>query len=325
MPATTISPTSRRAFTLTELLVVIAIIAILVSLVSVGVMAAMARAKATRIKVELDQIDMAMRKFKDQYGAYPPCDLRVTDPTAMAKLRQFVATAFPRYNLNDLQNDITYALDTGAATPTFRPDRALVFWLRGFSSDPLHPFVNRNDFPLNGTTTPGTTKVTRTPIFEMDTTRLVAIDDTGNPSTTKMFSYFPQGRPADANAAPYVYWDSRSYGDISVNPPLVPLQFNSTGTMIASPIQPFANAGTATPYAADLDPAVPGADAWQNADSFQLISAGVDGKYGKPNANYNEAARVFPTGAGYDTSTGMLDDDNASNFCDSAKIGDKKP
>ena len=68
---------TRRGFTLTELLVVISIIAILVAMTSLAVVRALGHAKQTRIKVELDQLDMALKAYKQEYGAYPPCDMRV--------------------------------------------------------------------------------------------------------------------------------------------------------------------------------------------------------------------------------------------------------
>ncbi len=304
--------TARRGFTLTELLVVIAIIAILVGLVSVGVVRAMATAKATRIKVELDQIDAAMKAFKERYGAYPPCDLRF-DAAQVRQLKQFMATAFPRYNLNNLQNDIRCALDI-TGTPDFRPDQAMVLWLRGLSSDPRNPFVTRNNTQIvNGTDTGN--KIQVTPFFEFDPTRLVAIDAGGTVSSREMFSYFPKAGTPGENAVPYVYFDFRSYGDITPDPANRDHQFNNSNVSA----KPFSNAGTAAPYAADQDKdGVP--DAWQNAESFQLISAGADNKYGS-DTQRNTNARIYPSGRYY----AQVDEDNATNFTSKARIGDDLP
>ena len=53
----------RRAFTLTELLVVITIIAILAGMAGVAVVRGLDTAKQTRIKAELDSIDAAFKAW----------------------------------------------------------------------------------------------------------------------------------------------------------------------------------------------------------------------------------------------------------------------
>ena len=63
-------------------------------------------------------------------------------------------------------------------------------------------------------------------------------------------------------------------------------------------------------------------ESWANVDSFQLISAGTDGQYGN---SAGTAARLYPTGTGYDLSPNQADDDNITNFCAKARLGDAKP
>lgn len=342
MSVPTVSPAaSRRAFTLTEMLVVIAIIGILVALTSVGVMTAMARAKATRIKTELDQMDAAMRSFKEKYGAYPPCDLQVGYATSRARLRQFVAMTFPRYNLTDLEAEIKLALGTPPAdNPEFRPDQALVFWLRGFSSDPTHPFITpKNEQIANGIVVNPPVIITPTPVFEFDTTRFAAVDDKGVDADRLVVlpSYFPAGGPLGTTSAPYVYWDARSYPE-STDQTLPAYAepkhfFNSDdpgkGSPGTSPVF-YPNAGILVPYWLDAngDGSVdlPQAENWANPDSFQLIAAGNDRKYGtQTNPGPNDQTRLYPTGTRYDNSSATVDDDNAVNFTAKAKIGDDRP
>lgn len=63
---------SSRAFTLIEMLTVIAIIAVLASL-SVGVSAIVARkSKISRTRAELGRLDLAIRDYKSHFGFYPP-------------------------------------------------------------------------------------------------------------------------------------------------------------------------------------------------------------------------------------------------------------
>ena len=83
----------------------------------------MTAGKQARIKLELDNLDMALKAYKDKYGAYPPCDLQNSNAAAV---KADVARAFPRYgNINNVMTDIAASVDATA----FRPDQALVFWL----------------------------------------------------------------------------------------------------------------------------------------------------------------------------------------------------
>ena len=56
----------RAAFTLVELLVVITIIGILAALITVAAVGALKTAQQTRIKVEINQIAMAIRRVQEQ-------------------------------------------------------------------------------------------------------------------------------------------------------------------------------------------------------------------------------------------------------------------
>jgi prepilin-type N-terminal cleavage/methylation domain-containing protein len=339
MSAPTVSPAAaRRAFTLTELLVVIAIISILVALTTVGVMRAMGTARATRIKTELDQMDASMKSFKEKYGAYPPSDLRVANTVALAQLRQFVATAFPRYDLTNLVADVRLALGTNANE--FRPDQALVFWLRGFSSDPTHPFITPRNAQISGGAVPNpTVSLTVTPVFEFDTTRLAAVDDAGADADrlVVMPSYFPAASPLGTAGAPYVYWDARSYPedpDQTLPAYAQPKHFFNSddpakGSPGTSPVF-YPNAGILVPYWLDTNGnglvELPLAENWANPDSFQLLSAGNDRKYGtQTNPAATDQTRLYPTGTRYDNSSNVLDDDNTANFSAKARIGDDRP
>ena len=311
--------TGRGGFTLTELLVVIAIIAVLASLTTVGVLRALDTAKQTRMKTELDSLDLAMKAYKEKYGSYPPCDLRSTNATA---IKAHVARAFPRYaNISTVMTDLAAVADANGSN--FRPDQALVFWLGGFNPDITQPFLNLNTL----------TKAQRTPaFFDFDQSRLATVPSIPAPTVSGL-SYFPAGMKADATGAPYIYWDPGSitttttapittnstYGSIVVSSTTVtPNTFNSAGTL-------FTNAGTATPYWSDTtNPGTTDAtENWANIDSFQLIASGMDGKYGV--AGTTTTTRLYPTGTGYDLSTALADDDNVTNFCAKARLGDAKP
>jgi prepilin-type N-terminal cleavage/methylation domain-containing protein len=364
MPQTNAPLGQRRAFTLTELLVVIAIIAMLVALVSVGVMRAMDTAKATRIKTELDQIDSAMKAYKEKFGSYPPTNLAFNQTSGgvtaaerarrLAVVKQHLAVAFPRYNAsqNDpsnnrpkLENDLKWA---GIDLENIRPDQALVFWLRGFSPNPLNPILSINNKQIENNSEVGTPIKRANAFFEFDATRLLGVPSGTAPSlsaTNPAPSYFPNGIRTTSDAtgatvfpvwqsggAPIVYFDSSFYEFVAPDyaTPLdaQPNTFN-TGSFV-----PFQTAGAAAPYwldrnnngssclAADQN----SQETWANPDSFQLIACGNDGKYGQAGLTPpmpKMFARMYPSGKYYDPA--QSDDDNATNFSSKARIGDDRP
>lgn len=61
----------KRAFTLVELLIVIAIVAILVAIGSISFVSAMKQSRDTRRKADLEQIRGALETFRSENGIYP--------------------------------------------------------------------------------------------------------------------------------------------------------------------------------------------------------------------------------------------------------------
>jgi hypothetical protein len=314
-------------------LVVITIIAVLAALTTAGVMRAMSTARQTGMKTELDQLDAALKAYKEKYGSYPPCNLAIQHPNtdiknaARAALYSHIARAFPRYNLDGLWKDLEKA---GMIVDEFHPDQALVFWLRGFSPDVTNPFVSYdgqqvvyNPATLKSQTT-GPVKTT--PFFEFDQGRLLTI------RVNKMPSYFPRGAKVTTTAAapyakwslgagPYVYWDAASYASPITGAAVTdPLAFNANTSDFP---EYYAGPGTAVPYWNDVNNnrAADTNETWANPDSFQIIATGLDGKYGL--AGLPPQPRLYPTGFQYDPAG--TDDDNVSNFCDRARMGDAKP
>ena len=115
---------SRASFTLVEMLVVVTIIGILAALITGAAIAAMRHARVAAIVLDIGQLDMACKNFKERFGEYPPDGI---DPAATTR---FLRKAFPRY--------------TGGCA-AFDPTTALNFWLagpsgNGFSANPANPF-----------------------------------------------------------------------------------------------------------------------------------------------------------------------------------------
>lgn len=149
-------PTSGRGFTLVEMLVVIAIIGMLASMVGVAAYVVLVRARVTAIAVELNQLDMACKAYKEKLGEYPPDFAGLTfvspgDTTlqnnvraiAQAAVLRHLARAFPRYQpgitTNATKSPLTgwagFVADVsngwGTDVTMLTPADALVFWLGG--------------------------------------------------------------------------------------------------------------------------------------------------------------------------------------------------
>ena len=154
---------SRRhaAFTLTELLIVIAIIAVLAGLIAAAAVNALRAARRNSIVLEIKNVSAAIENFKTDYGAYPPnamsqgvaapdfnAPANAGKPPALVKadfVRMF-KKAFPRHQepaeLIEAMAGVPPATTIVLTTPLangMRGNEALVFWLGGFSSNEQYP------------------------------------------------------------------------------------------------------------------------------------------------------------------------------------------
>jgi prepilin-type N-terminal cleavage/methylation domain-containing protein len=111
---------TRRAFSLVELLVVVAIIATLMGLLLPAVQKARAAAAATACKNNLRQIGLALQQYHDQVGAFPIGCLEWR-PTATSTGRQLAWSAFllPYLERGDISSRFDYskAFDDPANLP----------------------------------------------------------------------------------------------------------------------------------------------------------------------------------------------------------------
>ncbi len=181
-------------------------------------------------------------------------------------------------------------------------DEALVFFLGGlpefsdtdndgFSDTVVEPFSltgfnKRPDKPLFGKRPSDSQTQNRdTPFFEFKAERLVDFDGDGFPS-------YIDSLGTDEESRPYVYFSaygSNSYDaqDCSINPflkdnPLAVSADDSSGTTLAF-VQAFGGGIKSTyPNPYTTGPANPQgrSPAWQKPQSYQIISAGADRKYG---------------------------------------------
>jgi prepilin-type N-terminal cleavage/methylation domain-containing protein len=191
-PTRRIHGEARAAFTLVELLAVILIVGMLAAILTPVVMQSLTKARNTAIKAEIDMLHMAIMNYKNEHGSFPPCFLgttnNVTDGNRVAT-RNHLKRLFPRAN-TVLPGDVpATGLNASCFSPTAIPptvpltndtQNALVFWLRGFTTNPASPLL-----PLSQ----------RQKLFDFDESRAQA------------GYYHPSGKPN----APYRYLNSANY------------------------------------------------------------------------------------------------------------------
>lgn len=72
LSATVPCPSSRRAFTLVEMLVVIGIIGLLAAMIVPAMSNAIKRRDISRAEAELRKLELLINNYKDKWGSYPP-------------------------------------------------------------------------------------------------------------------------------------------------------------------------------------------------------------------------------------------------------------
>ncbi len=304
----------RNAFTLVEMLTVVIIIGILAALLSNAVIGARKRARIAAQKMEIEQLALAMEAYRTKFGEYPPCEFPSTYPpqndrdiAARDAINRHLRKAFPRYNFRriDGNNPDPYAqfradlMAFGLNAEAMDAAAALVFWLgglpevipnpneawapAGFSADPSNPFQ------------PGTSRLPRFYEFQPDSTRLVR---TSNGS----LQYYPPG----VTTAPYVYFRPRrdpntnrfEYGyALPANNPTYFQPFFVVGPGGANNIcVPYLDwqQGDAPVSQGTTIAANPNTNRrWRNAESFQILSPGLDGYYGFTSSSGGEQHEPF--------------------------------
>ena len=306
---------------------VITIIGILAALGSVAAFKALETAKSARITAEIQNLDAAMKAYKEKFGDYPPCYYDPSKPTSVTAIKRHLAKAFDRCDPNA---EVTALKNALPANTILYPSEMLVFWLTSMSKDPAHPISANVDSSQ------------RYSFFDFDKSRITPISaPTTNPAggwlvgggASPTPTYTPQVYHPANLTAPYVYFDYNYYLDPTItSAPYKPLLFSNTQLG-------GGKGGTCMPYLWDDDNDNT-FDDWVNPKSCQIISAGLDDDYGTPltanvpgeknnpisnavgNSSLTIQGKLYPDGTNYDTNG--ADDDNLTNFAP-GKLGDQKP
>lgn len=307
---------ARRAFTLVEVLIVVAIIGILMGLALVGVNAARKAIQARAIALEVTAIAQAVEGYKQKYQSYPP------DGSSLAAFRAHFQQIFPNIPNQEFL-DLASVSKTPDTDGIMDPAEALVFCLGGFSNDPSAPFTGRGG-PLLKVGNTYQYNVDRNEGFFQFTQETLSLNSDGSASTDEgdfgtgtpdvLPVYRPKGR-----TVPLVYFSSNTYTGN-----------NYSGTNISG-VKPLKseNLNSSIPWATNNDKHY----RFVNDKSFQLISAGLDDDFGMSSLSATQYY-TFPSGKlidvsnsdainnasseGYQSSSGQPSSvvDNVTNFSD---------
>lgn len=254
------------AFTLVELMIVIAIIGVLASLITVGVMKALERGKMVSARIEISQLEAAVAAAKLDLGNMEalPSRMRIafsvpafTSATALAgesaadvNLRLATWNVFQKAFGRTITGTGTppvfswrgpgNAPNAGTPAITLEGMECLMFWLGGLvEGGKFTGFAaSRSDPTLSETAS----SKRKGPYYEFETGRV-----TGSAASGKL-GY------ANSYSGPYVYFSNGEYAHYTLNP--------------LGGLTPFRNSNTTT------------ANSFYNAKTFQIISSGQDQTFG---------------------------------------------
>ena len=284
----TVRTARRSGFTLVEVLVVIAIIGVLVGLTVPAVNLAYRTIKKRAIAMECQAIAQAVEAYRTKYEDYPP------DGADQELMKRHLRKAFTNIASSEFVLLSNPAVVTGNPTigSVMEPSEALVFFLGGFSDDPVYPISGKGgpiDIRNGGIQVTSDKMVAssvmqynpdrQNPLYDFKQAQLTievvgsrtisSDDDITGYARDLMPAYHPGGLKM-----PFLYFDARTYqARTDAN------QFNAGPAGIA-----YAYRSTAVNT--KVDPSVNTIEnrnryfRFMNEKTFQVVSAGLDDNYG---------------------------------------------
>ncbi|MBR5414562.1 MAG: prepilin-type N-terminal cleavage/methylation domain-containing protein [Thermoguttaceae bacterium] len=320
----------RPAFTLIELMIVIVIIAILAGLTTVGTRIAIRKSKEATVTLALEQLSMAIEKYKSDIGEYPP------DFTDEAAVTRHVRKRWPRCEYADTfmeKADSTGKFDWHV--DMCGPVSALVFWLGGIpdlNGKPGGFFLSPTD-PLG--INPGTSTQREEPRFNFPDGTVVNGSHYAFPVLGKDGEHFtttnttPGFQPGKGDGKPVVYFcaSAPAENDLGSGDEI---ENGAYQMEVSSRIKyciffDKGEFGVAMPYAKKVE-TVGGADywTWYEPDRFQLIHPGQDGLFSDPDRRptnaYPYPCTAFGKTESSDNTLTDADDDNIVSFAEGGTL-----
>lgn len=311
-------------FTLVEMLVVIVIIGILGSLITGAAIVARNRAKRAMVRSDISQFELALTRYKQEVGEFPPDFANLQNSNATVRLEaqnavlRHLRKRFPRYTPTGISGT-DYSTATNPTWERFRDDvrshyfkdddtdntwdpgeacidpnlfdaaSSLVFWLGGMAEERWPAKWKPAGFHAN-VQFPFAPGLPRTePMCEFDPSRILTTDNiprycANTDAATPPYVYFRALRPPNATLTQYEYGYIETTGGTTPTYTFYPLSYPAYG------VSPSNNWGRAVPY---LDDSIPGnptnravARVWRNQDTFQIVFGGFDNTFGSDNANF---------------------------------------
>ena len=154
--------TRRNAFTLLELLVVMAIILVLVSLIVGAAFRALSKGYQLRNRSEIAQLDTAVQTFQTEWNVdYMPSTIALNDGNPQSTSSQFLSRMFRRLPKTAI------AWNGSATATTLQGQHCLVFFLGGIQTNGMV-----KGFSTNPQNPADMTAPLKAPLFEFDASRL---------------------------------------------------------------------------------------------------------------------------------------------------------
>jgi prepilin-type N-terminal cleavage/methylation domain-containing protein len=257
----------KSGFTLVELLVVIAIIGILIGMLIPAVGAVRRRASEFAIQTDVTTLNAALESFKTEFGFYPPDMSEIDSAAEFLPYLNRVARNHSEGNGTDGGGLQIWWIEVGQY---LGPETSLMFWLTGLSNNAQYPLTFAD--PDNaGARTPlpaykvavvgsGGTPVDVERVIKFET-KDSQLEQLAGDSLPNMIARYNQSHGAEK--PPILYFSSSSY-DQFVTPAWAP---NGTITVNGQNVAPYYDSAN-------------GAFPVNSEDSFQIVTAGVDGLYG---------------------------------------------
>lgn len=239
----------RTAFTLTEMLMVIAIIGILAGILTPVLMGAYARANEFKIQNDIIGLDGGIAKFKTKHGFYPPAigpgmAIDTTNrATAVSAMRRYLNRIAPNNSEGNGSAASLLGIWYDNVGVNLDSRSSLVFWLSGLCKNKQYPLTGGTGGALPAY---DNKSVDRDILFEFSDSQL---------EVSGVVAIYNQAAGKDEGDSAYRYRDSKSY-TATVSGTVVALAYHD-GFDAAAPPNPIN---------------------FQNPDSFQIVAPGLDGE-----------------------------------------------